>query len=313
MTLRIVFAGTPEFALVSLSAIHESEHELCAVYTQPDRPAGRGRAPRVSAVKDYAQRHHLSCFQPLTLAAEAPRLASLDADIMVVVAYGLILPTAILATPRRGCINVHASLLPRWRGAAPIHRAIAAGDTTTGVSIMQMDPGLDTGAILAQKKIDIREDHTAATLHDELAQLGAQVLIDTLGQIESGGIVARVQDDTEACYAPKLTKAEAQLDWSRPADELARQVRALNPWPVAWTRWSGQVMRIWQAQATGLAGGARNGAPGTVLRVDAGGLCVATAEGGLLIERLQMPGGRPMAVPAFLNGHKLKPGDVLGA
>ncbi|HEC13694.1 MAG TPA: methionyl-tRNA formyltransferase [Acidiferrobacteraceae bacterium] len=313
MPLRIVFAGTPEFALASLVAIHESEHELRAVYTQPDRPAGRGRAPRASAVKAYAQEHHLSCYQPQTFSAQISPLVSLGVDVMVVVAYGLILPAAILAIPRLGCINVHASLLPRWRGAAPIQRAIAAGDTATGISIMQMDPGLDTGAILAQRKIDIREDHTAGMLHDELAQLGAQVLVGTLGQLEDGKLVARAQDDAEACYAPKLTKTEAQIDWSRPADELARQVRALNPWPVAWTRWSGQVMRIWQAQPTVLTGGTPSGAPGAILRADAEGLCIATAEGGLLIERLQMPGGRPMALPEFLNGHKLKPGDVLGA
>lgn len=312
MALRIVFAGTPEFALASLTTIHESEHELCAVYTQPDRPAGRGRVPRVGAVKAYAQKHHLECYQPQTLAAETPRLASLKADVMVVVAYGLILPAAILVTPRLGCINVHASLLPRWRGAAPIPRAIGAGDTTTGISIMQMDQGLDTGAILAQRKIVIRKDHTAATLHDELAKLGAQALVDTLGQLEDGGLAARVQDDAEACYAPKLSKAEARIDWSRPAAELARQVRALNPWPVAWTCWSGQVMRVWQAQTAALAGGTQSAAPGTVLGTDAGGLCIATAEGGLLLERLQMPGGRPMTVPEFLNGHKLKPGDVLG-
>jgi len=311
--MRILFAGTPAFAATTLAALVESTHTVVAVYTQPDRKAGRGRKLRPSAVKQLALQHGLPVYQPLSLKdPDAQRqVAELQADLMVVVAYGLILPRAVLDLPRHGCINVHASLLPRWRGAAPIQRAILAGDPETGVSIMQMEAGLDTGPVLSEVRTPIYADDTGSSLHDRLAGLGAAALIDTLTKIESGDLQAQTQDEQLANYAHKLAKSEAWLDWQRPAIELERQVRAFNPWPVAQTRAAAGTIRIWAATATPAA----TKPPGTVIALDHEGLLVACGDGALRITRLQIPGGKPLAVSDWLNAGKRDievGGEVLG-
>ncbi len=313
--LRIVFAGTPEFAATSLVALLEScRHEICAVYTQPDRPAGRGRRLAASAVKRVAQQYRIPIFQPATLGdAEAQQLHSLQADLMVVAAYGLLLPQAVLDAPCLGCINVHASLLPRWRGAAPIQRAILAGDRETGISIMQMELGLDSGPVLHRLSTPIRSADTAATLHDRLAALGARALLDTLGQIVDGRACPVAQDETQASYARKLEKGEALLEWNLPAQQLERRVRAFNPWPVARTTLHGEPLRIWQADLPGERDTAE--APGTILQAGRDGIEVATGEGVLRILRLQGAGSRQLAAAEFLNGRPElgSPGTILGS
>ncbi len=303
--LRIIFSGTPEFSVAPLRALLDSEHRVVAVYTQPDRPAGRGRKLSASPVKALAVRHQIPVYQPKTLkgAHEQEQLAALHADLMVVVAYGLLLPQAVLDTPRLGCVNIHASLLPRWRGAAPIQRAILAGDSETGITIMRMDAGLDTGPMLHTLSCPIEPQDTAGSLHDRLAPLGADALMQALPAIADGSAVERTQDNDLACYAHKLNKEEAALDWSRPAPELERQVRAFDPWPVAQTRYEGQVMRVWSGRA--ISG---SGAAGTVLAAGRDGIDVACGDGLLRIERLQMPGKRAMSSADFLNAH-----DPLGA
>ena len=307
--LKILFAGTPEFAAVTLQALLDSAHQVVAVYTQPDRPAGRGRKLSASPVKQLAEQHNIPVMQPQTLRdAEAQQaLAAWDADLMVVVAYGLILPQAVLDAPRLGCINVHASLLPRWRGAAPIQRAILAGDRETGVTIMQMDAGLDTGDMLHIARCPITPQDTAQTLHDRLAKLGAQALLKTLGQLACGAARPEPQDDSQANYAEKLQKAEARLDWRQPAEQLARQVRAFNPWPVAFTPLSGDTkagenLRVWLAQPLALVAQA---APGEVVAESKEGIDVAAGEGVLRITQLQLPGGKPLSAAQFLTAHSL--------
>ncbi len=309
--LHIVFAGTPDFSVPALDALLASGHQVTAVYTQPDRPAGRGRKLTPSPVKARALEHDLPVYQPVSLkdAQEQQRLADLAPDVMVVVAYGLLLPPAVLAIPRLGCVNIHASLLPRWRGAAPIQRAILAGDQESGVTLMQMEKGLDTGPMLATVRCPIADDDTAQTLHDRLATLGAEALVPTLERLDRGDIVPQPQDDNQACYAAKLDKAEAVLDWQRPAIELERQVRAFNPWPVAQTGFKGEVMRVWQARRLDET---HSAPPGTVLRAGKAGIDVAAGSGVLRLLQVQLPGKRPMDAAAFVNARAVD-GVVLGA
>jgi len=310
--LRLVYAGTPAFAVPALAALRAAGHTIAAVYTQPDRPAGRGRRETASAVKQYALAHALAVRQPSTLRNEADALAALRPDAMIVVAYGLILPPAILAVPPRGCINVHASLLPRWRGAAPVARAIEAGDAETGVTIMQMEAGLDTGPMLSQARVPIADSDTAASLHDRLALVGGELLVQTLAALEQGRVRPQPQDNALACYAPKLTKQEAQIDWRRSALVLHRKVRALNPNPIATTTWNGEVLRLWDVGP--MDPNAHAGEPpGTVVALVRDGIRIATGEGILTLQRLQAPGGKALGAAEFANGRRLKPGDRFGA
>ncbi|MFP4295146.1 MAG: methionyl-tRNA formyltransferase [Halothiobacillaceae bacterium] len=304
MTLRIVYAGTPEFAVPALSAIIGAGHEVCAVYTQPDRPAGRGKKLTPSPVKRRALELGLPVYQPehFKEADTREELAALAPDLMVVAAYGLLLPQAVLDTPRLGCVNIHASLLPRWRGAAPIQRAIEAGDADTGITIMQMDAGLDTGDMLLKRITPIHEQDTAASLHDRLAEQGAEALLAALPGIEAGTLQGQRQNDGEACYARKLVKSEARIDWTAPAELLARRVRAFNPWPVAQTSLGSDTIRVWAASA--LSGDA-NRSPGEVIQANGEGILVACGEGMLLIRSLQRPGGKPVTAREFLNAHDL--------
>ncbi len=307
--LKIIFAGTPAFSVPPLEALLEAGQEVVAVYTQPDRPAGRGRKLKPGPVKAVALEHGIPVMQPKSLRSdtEIERLRALRADLMVVVAYGLILPPAVLEAPRLGCINIHASLLPRWRGAAPIQRAILAGDAETGITIMQMDAGLDTGPMLYRTACPIAADETGGRLHDTLSRLGAQALMEALPGIRGGTLEPIPQDDAQATYAAKLEKEEAWLDWRQPALALERKVRAFNPWPVAQCHLHGKPLRIWEAQA--LAGG--DGAPGEVVATGKAGIEVAAGEGRLLVRRLQLPGKRPVSAADFVNAHDLR-GTVLG-
>jgi methionyl-tRNA formyltransferase len=299
--MKIVFAGTPEFAVPPLEALLAGPHEICAIYTQPDRPAGRGRKLTPSPVKQVAERHGIPVFQPVGLKdpAEQEQLRALQADLMVVVAYGLILPKAVLDIPRLGCINIHASLLPRWRGAAPIQRAVLAGDDATGVTIMFIEPRLDAGPMLLKKTCSIGPLETAGELHDRLSRLGADALMEALPALESGAMQPEIQDESLVTYAAKLDKEEALLDWTKPAIDLERQVRAFNPWPVAETEYRGQKLRIWLAQALDES---TTAAPGTVLARDKT-LDVATGRGVLRLAEVQLPGAKRIAAQDFLNAH----------
>jgi methionyl-tRNA formyltransferase len=311
--MNLVFAGTPEFAVPTLHALHAAGHRILAVYTQPDRPAGRGRKLTTGPVKRYAEAHGLTVHQPLTLKsdAETEYLRALAPEVMIVVAYGLILPATILTIPRHGCINVHASLLPRWRGAAPIARALEAGDDMTGVSIMHMDAGLDTGAILATAESPIADSDTAQSLHDRLATLGAETLLATLQRFASGKVQARAQDNAQACYAGKLHKHEAPIDWRHPAAVLHRKIRAFNPRPVAETTLRVVRLRLWEV-APELAATPVPAAPGTVLSADAAGIRVQTGDGALTLTRVQAEGGNVLTAAEFLNGCALAAGERLG-
>lgn len=309
--MRIIFAGTPDFAAASLKALLDSDHDICAVYTQPDRPAGRGRKLTPSPVKQLALDHQIPVEQPLNFKQEnsLEQLASYQADLMIVVAYGLLLPQAVLDTPRLGCINVHASLLPRWRGAAPIQRAILAGDNETGVGIMQMEAGLDTGPVLLEARCPIAASDNAQSLHDKLAALGATTLLESLKDIEHLLQQARPQDDSQMTYAAKLQKQEAVIDWQQPAAQLLRQVNAFNPWPVAQTQWRGDTLRIWQAEVSAES---TQATPGTVIAVNKQGIDVACGDGSLRITQLQVPGKRAMQVQDFLNANSIDVGEQLG-
>ncbi|MBA1276143.1 MULTISPECIES: methionyl-tRNA formyltransferase [Pseudomonadaceae] len=307
--MRIVFAGTPEFAAQHLQALLDANRQVVAVYTQPDRPAGRGQKLMPSPVKQLALQHGIAVYQPQTLrdpAAQA-ELAGLQADLMVVVAYGLILPQAVLDMPRLGCINSHASLLPRWRGAAPIQRAVEAGDAESGVTVMQMEAGLDTGPMLLKVSTPITADDTGGSLHDRLAELGSRAVVEGVTALEAGSLKGEVQDDSLATYAHKLNKDEARLDWSRPAVELERLIRAFHPWPICHSSLDEAAVKIHAAR---LADG--QGEPGQIIGAGKDGLQVACGAGSLLITRLQLPGGKPLGFSDLYNSRReqFAPGKV---
>lgn len=309
--MRIVFAGTPEFAAEHLKALLDSPYEIVAVYTQPDRPAGRGQKLMPSAVKALAVAHDIPVFQPQTLrnADAQAELAALEPDLMVVVAYGLILPQVVLDIPRLGCINSHASLLPRWRGAAPIQRAVEAGDAESGVTVMRMEAGLDTGPMLLKVVTPISAEDTGGTLHDRLAQMGPGAVVQAIAGLADGSLQGEVQDDALATYAHKLNKDEARIDWSRPAVELERLIRAFNPWPVCHSTLDSESVKVLAADlSTG------KGTPGEILSASKDGLVVACGEGALSLTRLQLPGGKALAFSDLFNSRREKfaSGKVLG-
>ena len=306
--MRLIFAGTAEFAAHALRALLHTGHDVALVLTQPDRPAGRGLRLGPSAVKVLAQEHGVDVYQPASLKDEAAltRLGSLGADAMVVAAYGLILPGPLLAIPRLGAINIHASLLPRWRGAAPIQRAILAGDALTGISIMQMDRGLDTGPLLATESIAIAAEDTSASLHDKLAELGARLIVTALAQLERGQLRAEPQAAAGASYAAKITKAEAGIDWSEAAAVIERKLRAFNPLPGATAMTRGVGLKIWRARVS-----PAEGVPGTILDAGANGIIVACGSGSLCVLELQRAGGRKLAAAQFLAGFPLAAGERL--
>jgi len=308
--LRVVFAGTPEFALPALDALADSPHELVLAVTQADKPAGRGRKLTASPVKKRAAARGISVYQPTSLKGSdaLQKIETLKPDLMVVVAFGMILPRAALRVPRLGCINIHASLLPRWRGAAPISRAIIAGDRVTGITIMQMDEGLDTGDILLQKKLPIEARETAGALHDRLAALGAEALMQTLPGLAAGTLHPVTQNDKQATYAPKIDKSEALLNWRMPALALERQVRAFNPWPVAETSYEGARLRVWEAEALQHS---HTAVPGTVIKSGAVGIDVAAGGGILRLTRVQLPGRKAIEASEFVNAVDLD-GTILG-
>ncbi|MBO9491254.1 methionyl-tRNA formyltransferase [Endozoicomonas sp. G2_1] len=316
--LNIIFAGTPDFAAQHLQALIDSPHNVVAVYCPPDKPAGRGKKLTACATKELALKHDLIVEQPVNFKAEADQeqLASYKADVMVVVAYGLLLPEVILNTPRLGCINVHGSILPKWRGAAPIQRSLEAGDPQTGVTIMQMDKGLDTGDMIAKAYCDITPLDTSASLYQKLAELGPQALIDTLAQMATGDYPREPQNNELANYAAKLDKAEAELDWHQSADVLDRKIRAYNPWPVAQFTFNESTekshrIRIWQAQPK--PSEQHDQVPGTILAADKHGILVATGEGALLLTSIQLPGKKALAVADVLNARAdwFSPGQVI--
>lgn len=309
--LKIIFAGTPHFAATALQKLLEDKYCVVAVLTQPDRPAGRGMKMVASPVKQLAERHGLPVLQPPTLksAESQQQLEALQADVMVVAAYGLLLPAEVLRIPRHGCLNIHASLLPRWRGAAPIQRAVLAGDAETGVTIMQMDVGLDTGCMLLKKSCRIGDDDTAQTLHDRLADIGAEAIVEVLAGLGSGKHTPEKQDDTLATYAAKLTKSEAQIDWAQDAIQLQRAIRAYNPFPVAHTTLNDMPVKVWQAS---LSRQQVTAAPGTVLDVEKDGIVVACGSGALRLEVLQRPNAKAMPAAQFINGVTVQAGDRFG-
>ena len=315
--MRLVFAGTPAFARVALDQLHAAGHEISLVLTQPDRPAGRGMALQSSPVKLWAASHGIALAQPRSLRldgkytedAAAAKLAieAADADVMVVAAYGLILPQWVLSLPRLGCLNIHASLLPRWRGAAPIHRAIEAGDAETGVTIMQMDAGLDTGDMLLTARLPIGPTESTASLHDQLADLGGELIIQALALAERGALQPVRQPDAGVSYAHKIDKAEALIDWSQPAEVIGRRIRAFDPFPGAQTRLNGETLKLWRYELDSCLR-TYNGGCGTILSVDASGVRVACGEGVLRLTELQRPGGKRLAAADFLRGFPLTSG-----
>jgi methionyl-tRNA formyltransferase len=319
--MRVIFAGTPEFARVALAHLHEAGFEMALVLTQPDRPAGRGMKLQASAVKQWAQSRQIPVAQPRSLrldgkypedaAAARNAIETARADVMVVAAYGLILPQWVLDLPRLGCLNIHGSVLPRWRGAAPIHRAIEAGDAETGVTIMQMDAGLDTGDMLLVQTLPIDPQDTTESLHDTLAALGARLIVQALQQAQTGALRGLVQPADGVCYAHKIDKREAALDWTQPATKLARRVRAFNPFPVASSVLGGETIKFWRAQA--LPPHSRAAQPGEVIAVSAEGVDIATTSGVLRATRLQKAGGKALEAADFLHGFALHPGQIFAA
>lgn len=301
--MRIVFAGTPDFAATALKALLKTSHDIVGVYSQPDRPAGRGRKLVPGPVKQVALDADIPVFQPLSLKPEKAQqeLAALKPDVMIVAAYGLILPKAVLETPTHGCLNIHASLLPRWRGAAPIHRAIAAGDTQTGITIMQMDEGLDTGDMLLKTTTPIQPDDTGGSLHDRLADLGGKAIVEALAKLDEGKLTGEPQNEDQACYAHKLSKEEGHIDWQRNAADIERLVRAFNPWPGTFTDLGDQRIRIHMAQALSANS---DKAPGTVLNREREGIDIACGTGTLRVTRVQLPGTRAQSVNDLINGGK---------
>jgi methionyl-tRNA formyltransferase len=314
--MKIIFAGTPEFAAVALQALHEAGFEIPLVLTQPDRPAGRGMQLHASPVKQFALAHDIPVAQPVSLrmngkypeaAKEAHELLrATPHDVMVVAAYGLILPRSVLDMPKYGCINIHASLLPRWRGAAPIHRSIEAGDAETGVSIMQMEEGLDTGPMLSMERLPIATDDTTGSLHDKLAALGSKMIVEAMRKLEQGGLSSTPQPDEGANYAAKITKEEAALDFSQSAESIARKIRAFNPFPGASASFNGVAVKLWRANAVQTAPGV---APGQVIAAGAQtDVIVACGEGALRVTELQKPGGKRLPAAEFLKGFPMEGG-----
>ena len=306
--MRLIFAGTPAFAARALVALHSAGHEIVAVLTRPDRPTGRGLKLAPSAVKTLAQERGLALYQAASLkdAQTQQQLRALGADLMVVAAYGLILPEPVLAVARLGAINIHASLLPRWRGAAPIQRAILAGDTRSGISIMQMDRGLDTGPVLLAEAMPIAADDTAASLHDKLAELGARLIVSALAGLARGELHPEHQADADATYAAKIAKAEAEIDWRNPAPVIERKVRAFNPRPGAFTAMRGVAMKIWGARLS-----AAEGEPGSILEAGPMGIVIACGAGALNVLELQRAGGKRLTAAQFLAGFPLAAGERL--
>ncbi|HVE44919.1 MAG TPA: methionyl-tRNA formyltransferase [Gammaproteobacteria bacterium] len=307
--MKIIFAGTPAFAAEALVALIHSSHDIVAVYTQPDRPAGRGLALTESAVKTVALENHLPLYQPISLKSteEQALLASHGAEVMVVAAYGLLLPKPVLDIPPLGCVNIHPSLLPRWRGAAPIQRTLHAGDTITGVTIMQMDEGLDTGPMLLQRTCPLAAGETSQTLHDKLATLGATLLLETLTLLEADKLTPVIQDEALATYAQKIKKEEACIDWRQPAKTIMQMVCAFHPWPVAYTAFEGQTLRVWEAT---VIDSSSEMAPGALVKASEAGIDVATGRGVLRLLRVQLPGAKVISAADFYHakGHLLMPG-----
>jgi methionyl-tRNA formyltransferase len=304
--MRIVFAGTPEFAVLPLKALLNSKHAVIAVFTQPDRPAGRGQRLHQSPIKELAQSQNIPVYQPLQLknSEEQETLRKLKPDLIIVVAYGLILPTTVLEIPKLGCINIHASLLPRWRGAAPIQHALLAGDKTTGICMLQMDTGLDTGNILSTITCDITATETSQTLHDKLAILGATALLETIEKLEQGKVLPQKQDPNLATYATKISKADAKINWQESAVLIDRKIRAFNPWPIAFTELAGQIIRIWAATLDSTTIVQNKVKPGTIVAIHKDSLDVATGDGILTLLELQLPGGKCLAVRDILHSKK---------
>jgi len=302
--LKIIYAGTPDFAVPALEALIGSGHDVVAVYTQPDRPAGRGRKIQFSDVKQCALQHGIEVVQPQSFKAPADieQLRHFEADLMVVAAYGILLPLAVLQAPRLGCINIHGSLLPRWRGAAPIQRAILAGDSETGITLMQMDEGLDSGDMLAKASVEIGAQATAAQLHDELKQLGADLLLQNLDAIEQQALKPEKQDAELVTYARKLSKQEARIDWGKTAQQIHREVRAFNPWPVSHSELDGKNVKIWSADYQAAPA---DGAPGEIIGHDKSGIRVCCAEGVLVIRQIQFAGKKRSSAEQVLNARKL--------
>jgi len=319
--LKLIFAGTPEFAQIALAQLHAAGHEVVLVLTQPDRPAGRGMKLQASSVKQFALAQGLALAQPRSLRLDGKfaedaksvcaQLQAVQADAMVVAAYGLILPQWVLDLPRLGCFNIHASLLPRWRGAAPIHRAIEAGDGCTGITIMQMDAGLDTGAMLLSQTLPITPTSTTGSLHDALAEMGGALMLQVLTQAGQGQLSPVAQPDLGICYAEKIEKHEAQIDWTQPAQQICQRVRAFNPFPVASTTLNGEVLKIWSAQCPAESHcGSQNF--GQILAVAPDGIAVAAMNSVVFLTELQRPGGKRLGVADFLRGNAIAVGQILG-